>query len=175
MSCGPPLVPERVAQVVEERKRVTRRAEDLEHELAKSIATTLLSELLADEDESRPFVKHYHRIDDPASALSFLQTISSTVFNVIINSEKASGKRYLIVLTSSPSSQSSTSTTSVLLLSSDEKLVKSAGDLLRSRLGVKGGGKGIRWSGKWTGVWKENKDDIVNDIVKEIQTCMSIS
>ena len=31
---------------------------------------------------------------------------------------------------------------------------------ITAKLGVKGGGKGVRWSGKWTGVWKDEKEGV---------------
>ena len=65
----------------------------------------------------------------------------------------------------SRSTASSTSTTSVLVLTSDDARTKAAGDALKAKLGVKGGGRGVRWSGKWTGVWKEAKE---NTLVEEI-------
>ena len=43
MSCGAPLVPERVQQVVDDRKKATKRVEDLEAELAASVASELAS------------------------------------------------------------------------------------------------------------------------------------
>ena len=41
MSCGAPQVPERVQQVVDERRRATKRVEDLEAELAQAVAAEL--------------------------------------------------------------------------------------------------------------------------------------
>lgn len=172
MSCGPALVPDRVQQVVDERKRADKRAEDLEGELARLIARSLRDEMQAkvvdgDEVQVKPFVKHYHRTDDPASALGILQAVSSNF--VSITSNTAPAGQYIIVLTSSPIVQTSTSLSTVLLLSSDEKLVKAVGDALKTKLGVKGGGKGIRWSGKWTGVWKDAKEgSTVDQILVEL-------
>lgn len=166
MSCGPALVPERVQQVVDERKRADKRAEEVEGELAKLIARSLWDEVQSravegGEVQAKPFVKHYHRTDDPASALGILQSVSSNFVSIISNG--VSTGPYIIVLTSSPIVQTSTSLSTVLLLSSDEKLVKTVGDALKTKLGVKGGGKGIRWSGKWTGVWKEAKEGSIVD------------
>lgn len=175
MSCGPALVPERVQQVVEERKRADKRAEDLESELARVIARSLHDEahgrvVDSTEAQGRPFVKYYHRSDDPASALGILQAISSNYVSISSGTETASPvKSYIIVLTSSPTVQTSTSISTVLLLSSDEKLVKTVGDALKSKLSVKGGGKGIRWSGKWSGVWKYAKEgSIVEQILADL-------
>ena len=47
----------------------------------------------------------------------------------------------------------------------EAKEVRRLGDALKAKLGVKGGGRGVRWSGKWTGVWKEAKE---NTLVEEI-------
>ena len=171
MSCGPALVPERVQQVVDERKRTSKRAEDLETELAKMIAKSLFEEMQAGSNEEakvKPFVKEYHRSDDPGSALGILQAITTNF--VALSSPSGATRPYIVVLTSSPVVQTSTSAATVLLLSADEKLVKAVGDALKAKLGVKGGGKGIRWSGKWTGVWKDGKEGVV---VRQILTDLS--
>ena len=42
------------------------------------------------------------------------------------------------------------------------------GDGLKARLGVKGGRKGPRWSGKSIGVWKESREKDAIDGVLEI-------
>ena len=169
MSCGPSQVPERVAQVVDERKRIDKRAEELEGELAKLIAGNILQEMEknwldnvnGEEKSAGLYTRHYHRSDDPVNALSMLQSISSVIAHALANSSR----RYIVVLTSSPNSQSNTSTSTVLLLSSEEPLVKTIGDGLKSKLNVRGGGKGLRWSGKWTGVWKDSRESI---LVEEI-------
>lgn len=174
MSCGLPDVPERVNQVVEERKRVTRRMEDLELELAKSVASSLVAEMreyFVTRPNANRYLKHYHRTDDPTNALAFLQSLSSTTLSAVSATAGLSGKQFLFVFSSSPVSQTSNSVSSILLLSSDEKLVKGTGDLLKQKLAVRGGGKGVRWSGKWTGVWKENREnEIVDGILQEIQS-----
>lgn len=63
-----------------------------------------------------------------------------------------------MVLSSTPSSLTSTSTSVVLVFGSDEALVKKVGDQLKTAVGIKGGGKGLKWSGKFTGVWKDAKE-----------------
>ena len=68
-------------------------------------------------------------------------------------------KPYLVVLSSSPSTQTTSSVSTVLLLGSDDAKVKLAGEGLKAKLGIKGGGKGPRWSGKFIGVWKENREN----------------
>jgi len=68
-------------------------------------------------------------------------------------------KPYVVVLSSSPSTQTTNSVSTVLLLGSDDAKVKFAGEGLKAKLGVKGGGKGPRWSGKFVGIWKENREN----------------
>ena len=75
----------------------------------------------------------------------------------------AAGRAHLVVLSSSPAMQTAGTTTVVMVLGSDEARVRAAGDALKARLGVKGGGKGTRWSGKFTGVWREAKEGAVVD------------
>jgi len=115
-------------------------------------------------------VKYYHRSDDPTSALGILQAISSNYVSISLNTETSNlVKPYIIVLTSSPIVQTSSSVSTVLLLSSVEKLVKAVGDALKLKLNVKGGGKGLRWSGKWTGVWKDTKEgNVVEQILADL-------
>ncbi|KAI0368082.1 alanyl-tRNA synthetase domain-containing protein [Pilatotrama ljubarskyi] len=165
MSCGAPQVPERVQQVVEERKKATKRVEDLEAELAAAIASELAT---TPPREGGQIVLHKHRTDDSPTALTFLSAIS-TAF-----ASKAAGRAaptpYLVVLSSSPSAQSSSSTTVVLVFGSDDKKVKEVGDELRTKLNVKGGGKGSRWSGKFTGVWKDGREGAaVDDILESLK------
>ncbi|KAI9069245.1 ThrRS/AlaRS common domain-containing protein [Trametes sanguinea] len=155
MSCGAPQVPERVQQVVDERKKATKRVEDLEAELAATIA----SELLANApQEGGGLVLHRHRTDDSATALAFLSAISTAFVSKV--AEKEATTPYLVVLSSSPSAQSSTSTTVILVFGSDDKKVKEVGEELKAKLNVKGGGKGPRWSGKFTGVWKDAREGV---------------
>lgn len=163
LSCGPPLVPERVRQVVEERKHADKRVEELEAELAKNVATELFAEMSG---AGSLFRRHYHRTDDSSSALGFLQSVSMTFAALLSESSPA----FLLVLSSSPPSQSSTSTSVVLISASDERLAKAAGEGVKAKLGVKCGGKGLRWSGKWVGVWKDAREgqlmqEMVNGIV----------
>jgi misacylated tRNA(Ala) deacylase len=111
------------------------------------------------------FSGYFHRNDDP---LTFLTSISSEFVRLWTASEHAS-KEYLIGLTSSPTSQSATSSTLVLVFGSEDARVKEVGETLKLKLGVKGGGKGPRWSGKLTGVWKPAIDgELVNKAVRGI-------
>ena len=161
MSCGAPQVPERVQQVVDERKKASKRVEDLEAELAASIAAELASTAPR---ESGAIVLHKHRTDDSATALAFLSSIT-TAFSTRVKE----GVPFLLVLSSSPSAQTSTSTTVVLIFGSDDK-VKEVGDELKAKLNVKGGGKGSRWSGKFTGVWKDAKEgQAVESVLQSVQ------
>ncbi|EJD01246.1 alanyl-tRNA synthetase domain-containing protein [Fomitiporia mediterranea MF3/22] len=170
MSCGIPLVPARVSQVIEERRRVDRRAEELEFELARVVADGLLKEMQT--SEATHFVKHYHRTDDPARALGFLQSIATSFIAGASNTSDSnpSSRSYTIVSTSTPAEKRSTNVCTVLVLGSDDACTKTAGDALKAQLGVKGGGRGVRWSGKWTGVWRETKEGAtVEEILKGIQ------
>ncbi|KAF9226486.1 alanyl-tRNA synthetase domain-containing protein [Gyrodon lividus] len=160
LSCGAPQVPTRVEQVVDERKRAEKRVEGLESELAKHIARSILEEI--DQSSGRAFFKHVHRVDDSVNSLGFLSTIASAFAGVA-----PSESQYLLILSSTPSSQSTTGTNFFLIFGSDEKQVKAAGEQLKGNLGVRGGGKGTRWSGKFSGVWKEGREDvIVSDILQ---------
>ncbi|KAJ7368257.1 ThrRS/AlaRS common domain-containing protein [Mycena albidolilacea] len=160
LSCGTPQVPERVQQVVDDRKSGTKRIEDVELELAKYIAADLSQDV---QGTDGLFKKHVHRTDDSATALTFLTAISSA-FSDALN-KSGTEAPYLIVLSSSPSAQLPTNTNVVFILGSDDKRVKEVGDALKSKLGVKGGGKGLKWSGKFVGIWKNGKDDL---LVEEI-------
>lgn len=154
-------MPERVTQVIDERKRAEKRVTDLELELAKSIAHEMV---LAMSDNTQPiYAKHIHRVDDTANAQGFLNAIS-----VAFMAEQSSSP-YLFVLSSSQPLQTPTNTNVIVIFSSDEKKVKEVGEALKSTLGVKGGGKGTRWSGKFTGVWKQGREDsIVEDVLRNI-------
>ncbi|KAF9058141.1 Threonyl/alanyl tRNA synthetase [Panaeolus papilionaceus] len=161
LSCGPPLVPERVTQVVDERKKAEKRVSDTEAELAGYIARGLVDSIKSQPEGS--FKKHIHRTDDTGNALGFLTSIAFALGAALADVE--GNKDHVIVLSSSPSSQMTSSVSTVLVLGSDDAKVKVAGEGLRSKLGVKGGGKGPRWSGKFTGVWKENRENVVIDKV----------
>ncbi|KAI1786685.1 Threonyl/alanyl tRNA synthetase [Ganoderma leucocontextum] len=152
MSCGAPQVPERVQQVVDDRRKATKRVEDLEAELAASVADRLLSSSSSPTEGA--LVRHEHRSDDTGNALGFLSAITTRF------ADKVGRRRrpFLLVLSSSPSAQSAASTTVVLIFGSDDKKVKVVGDELKGKLNVKGGGKGTRWSGKFTGVWKDSRE-----------------
>lgn len=175
MSCGGPQVPARVSQVIEERRKADKRVEDLEIELARSVGSGLASEMLKDlrelETEKKPYVKHYHRTDDPSRALTFLQSITSSFLSSLPSGSSEVTSPYILILTSSAAAQTSSSTTSVLVLSSDDDRTKTVGDALKAKLGVKGGGRGVRWSGKWTGVWKETKENVlVEEILQNLSS-----
>lgn len=165
LSCGAPQVPDRVSQVVEERRAAEKRVADLESQLISVIAKEILHSMThVNENKLSAYL---HRNDDP---LAFLTTISSEFVKLWATSEHAS-KQYLIGLTSSPVSQSATSSTLVLVFGSEDASVKEVGETLKVKLGVKGGGKGLRWSGKWTGVWKPAKEGVlVNKVVRGILT-----
>ncbi|KAF8974311.1 hypothetical protein BDZ97DRAFT_1935250 [Flammula alnicola] len=136
LSCGPPLVPDRVTQVVEERKRAEKRVSDTEQELAEHIAKGLWR-------RSGLFKYHVHRTDDTANALGFLTAIAFALGASMPPAGEATCP-YVIVLSSSPSTQTTTSVSTVLVLGSDDSKVKAVGDGLKTKLGVKGGGKESR-------------------------------
>ncbi|KAF8897493.1 hypothetical protein BD779DRAFT_1491147, partial [Infundibulicybe gibba] len=150
LSCGAPLVPERVSQVVDERKRAEKRVVDIEEELAKFIAKGLIQEM--NQESGELYKKHVHRTDDTSNALGFLTAISFAISNA------APTQKHIVVLTSSPSAQTTTSGSVVMVSGSDDNRVKTLG-----------GGKGLKWSGKFTGVWKENRESaLIQDILNEM-------
>ncbi|KAJ7179204.1 ThrRS/AlaRS common domain-containing protein [Mycena filopes] len=155
LSCGLPQVPERVQQFVDERKNATRRIEEVELELAKYIATDLVREM---QSVNGIFKKHLHRTDDSSTALSVLTAISSA-FASMAGTEAP----YLVLLSSSPSVQTQTNTNVLFCFGSDDKHIKLVGDGLKTKLGVKGGGKGLKYSGKLIGLWKIAKEDVIVD------------
>lgn len=164
LSCGAPQVPDRIGLVVDERKRAEKRVDDLEFELAKHLAGDVWQEMKS--SEAALFVKHVHRTDDSVNPLVFLSAITTAFANII-----PAERPFVLVFSSSPSSQTSMSTSVLLVFGSDEKRVKQAGDLLKGKLNVKGGGKGTRWSGKFTGVWRENREDtVISEVLEAIST-----
>ena len=160
LSCGAPQVPDRISQVADERKAAEKRVADLESQLVSIVAKELLYS--ATRENKERISAYVHRNDDP---LVFLTAIASEFIKLYTASEHAS-KQYLVVFTSSPTSQSATSTTLVLVFGSEDSRVKEVGEILKLKLGVKGGGKGPRWSGKWVGVWRSGKEgEIVSKAV----------
>ncbi|KAF8627190.1 hypothetical protein AX15_004508 [Amanita polypyramis BW_CC] len=154
LSCGAPSVPERVTQVVEERKQAEKRVSDLESELAKVIANELVHDMDKPSNDA-VYKKHIHRVDDTMNALGFLNAVSLAFLDKV----SLSRIPYLFVLSSSPSLQTPSTTNVILVFGSDDKSVRDAGEGLKSKLGVKGGGKGSRWSGKLRGVWKQGREN----------------
>ena len=160
MSCGAAQTPERVVQVVDDRRKAMKRVDDVELELAGYIA----KEMLVTSADAANVVVHKHRADDSANPLAFLTAISTAFMTEAATREPVPS--YTIVLSSSPSMQTATSTTIVMVFGSDDKRVKEVGEALKAKLGVKGGGKGSRWSGKFSGVWKDAKEGgMVNEIL----------
>ncbi|KAJ7068251.1 hypothetical protein C8F01DRAFT_1117460 [Mycena amicta] len=166
LSCGLPQVPERVGQVVDDRKSATKRVEDVELELAKHIAADLFSAMQQQTTSEGIYKKHIHRLDDSPSALNFLTSIASAFADQAAKSDVKTS--YLLVFSSSPSAQTSTNTNVVFVLGSDEVKVKVVGDGLKTKVGVKGGGKGLRWSGKRVGIWKAKEDSSVEEIIASV-------
>jgi misacylated tRNA(Ala) deacylase len=143
--------------VVDERRKAEKRVNEVETELAGWIAKGLVSEMSKDgHEDKRLRKKHLHRIDDASNPLGFLSIIAFSISDRM--KTEAMDLPYLTVLSSSPSAQTPKSFTTVLVIGSDDKKVKEAGDGLKSKLNIKGGGKGPRWSGKFGGVWKDTKE-----------------
>ncbi|KAF8913856.1 hypothetical protein CPB84DRAFT_1757738 [Gymnopilus junonius] len=163
LSCGPPLVPERVSQVIDERKKAEKRVSDIEQELAEHLARDVVQQIQSSKEGSL-FKKHIHRTDDATNALGFL---SSIAFAMSAALPVDGAIPYVVVLSSSPSTQTTSSVSTVLVLGSNDSKVKAAGEGMKAKLGVKGGGKGPRWSGKFIGVWKAIRDDAIVDEVLE--------
>jgi misacylated tRNA(Ala) deacylase len=151
-------VPDRVTQVVEERKKAEKRVADIEQELAEHIAKGLVSQITNPESGSGLFKHHIHRTDDTGNALGFLNAIAFSLAAILPSAASASCP-YVIVLSSAPSTQTANSTSTVLVLGSEDSKVKTVGDALKMKLSIKGGGKGPRWSGKYIGVWKEKREN----------------
>lgn len=158
LSCGLPQVPERVIQVVDERKKMTDRVDDVERELAGFLAKEIVK--LVSNDTA---VLHKHRTDDAPNPLGFLTSISTALISEF--AALSAPPHHLVVLSSSPSRQTAQSSTIVLVLGSDEKRVREVGDALKSKLSVKGGGKGVRWSGKFAGVWLDSRE---GEVVRQL-------
>jgi misacylated tRNA(Ala) deacylase len=156
LSCGAPQVPERISQVIDERKKAEKRVDDLEAELAEFISKKLVKQAIDRQFDANQeiFAIHIHRNDD---TLGFLFAIT-TGFAAEWSSSIFGLKQFLVVLTSSPTSQTSTSTSLVVIFGSNDETVKEVGDAVKTKIGVKGGGKGNKWSGKFIGVWKDSKE-----------------
>lgn len=136
----------------------------MEQELASHIAAALLRDANSAAGGGKPVFKHaVHRIDDTGNALGFLNAVAFAYGAAASPDGKAPATPYVIVLSSSPSTQTTNSVSTVLVMGSDDAKVKAAGEGLKSKLGIKGGGKGPRWSGKYVGVWKENRDNATVD------------
>lgn len=162
LSSGLPVVPERVQQIVDERRRADKRVNDVESELAGCISKGLVDEMIKDtQNAAGPWKKHLHRTDDSSNPLGFLSSIAFAISDDV----RARGiiSSYLIVLSSSPSAQTPNSLNTILVTGSDEQKVKELGNVLKAKLGIKGGGKGSRWSGKLSGVWKDTNETVEVD------------
>lgn len=168
LSCGPTLVPDRVTQVVDERKKAEKRVTDTEQELAEYIAKGLAAEIISKDHANEPYKHHIHRTDDTGNALAFLTSIAFSL-GAVVPPGTEGVRPFVIVLSSTPSTQTTTTISTVLVVGTEDAKVKVVGDALKTKLAIKGGGKGTRWSGKFTGVWKESRenasiDDILNTL-----------
>jgi len=158
MNVGAPSVPERVIQIVDERRKALKRVEDLELEIAEQTARSLVGEMAAQAEGV--FSKHIHRTDDSPAPLPFLTNVSKS----FMEDPASKNGKYLIVMSSSPSIQSLAASSVILVFGSDDGLVKAAGESLKAT-GIKGGGKGPKWSGKFTGAWKDGPQ-VVEEALK---------
>lgn len=156
MNCGLPNVPDRVSQVISERKQSEKRVEEVEYELARHIAGDIFAKMKA---QSGFFREHVHRTDSSANPLGFLSSIGYA-FNDLATTP------YLLVLSSSPVPHNPASLTVVCVFGSDSEQVKALGNILKSKLGIKGGGQGSKWSGKMTGIWGNKQDSVVNEALE---------
>ncbi|KAI0068748.1 ThrRS/AlaRS common domain-containing protein [Artomyces pyxidatus] len=160
LSCGAAETPERVALVVDESKRREKRVDEVEKQLAEELGRRLAVEMAvwrAGGGEGE-WVKYVGRTDDTPTALPFLQTIA-VAFAAALPDASQGTYRYTLLLSSSPSSQTPSSTSVVVLFGSDDDRVKAVGEDLKKHFKtLKGGGRGIRWSGKYTGVWLPERE-----------------
>ena len=162
-------MPERVSQVFDERRKAEKRVGELETELAEHIGKMLLGDVASQASGGACSATHYRRTDDSSNPLGFLSSIATVIGNKA--GELLPSRPYLFVLSSSPSTQTQNSVSTILVVGGDDKVVKQAGDSLKSKLGVKGGGKGPRWSGKLIGVWKAAKEDAaIAELIGDIQS-----
>ena len=135
----------------------------MEAELAERLGEELVQKSAANEGEV--FAHHLHRTDDSNNSLAFLSSIGTSTLTLTAGVAKPP----IFVLSSTPSAQTTSTVSTVLVTSHDANLVKAAGDLLKANLGVKGGGKGTKWSGKYVGVWKESQGRIIEEILEDIR------
>ncbi|KIJ56850.1 hypothetical protein M422DRAFT_198087 [Sphaerobolus stellatus SS14] len=156
--CAPNQVAERIMFEADGRKKATKRAEELESEVAEFIAKDIRAAMEKQAEQPR-FSYFYHRQDSSSNPL--------TLLNAIETSWRASplpSKHYLIVLVST-GMQASSNKAVVLVFGSNEMEVKQLGDKFKAK-GIKGGGKG-KWSGK-TDDWKATGGDKwVKDLLQE--------
>ena len=136
--------------------------EDVEAELAGLLARDLVGEVVR---AGAGTAVHRHRTDDTANPLGFLNAISMAFAKEV--AARGDVPPYIVVLSSSPSTQTAASTSTVLVFGLDEGKVKEVGDALKTKLNVKGGGKG-RWSGKFTGVWREKESRAVEEALSTL-------
>ncbi|KAI0254769.1 hypothetical protein BJV78DRAFT_1152063 [Lactifluus subvellereus] len=105
------------------------------------------------------WVRCISRTDDSPTAQAFLQAVTLAFAAAHVTEHTDTPQRYTFLLVSSPSSQTSSSTTVAMLFGYREKRVKVIGDELKKQFKtLKGGGKGIRWSGKFAGVWLADRE-----------------
>lgn len=147
--CAASQIPERLAFEADGRRKAYKRTEELEDEVAKFIVKDLLDEqrraCLTAVDKHR-FLAFRHRYESSPNPLGLLSAI-----HTIWLASPAASTSFLIVLVSS-GVQTSSNNAVVLMFGSDVIEVKELGDKLKAK-GIRGGGKGGKWSGK-TENWK---------------------
>ena len=156
MGCGPSDILERVTQLQRARKDCLSHEKVLKTEACRALALDLASSL---RDIKGIETAHLHR-EDENTDIEFL--------SMILHAFQPPTTQWLVVLSSGPLVTSNGSGGCLLLASSDERLVKKAGELVKSAFQgrVKGGGKG-RWQGKVTGGWEKGDQKRFNEIIQE--------
>lgn len=140
------------------RRKGNKRTEELETELAAYIVKELERERQALPSERTKFVSFKHHSGSSSNPLNFL-----TLIQFSWRANPASSMPYLLLLAES---QKSEGNTVVLVIGSDDNDVKRLGDKLKAG-GIKGGGKGGKWSGK-TDNWKRlGGDEWIQSILSQ--------
>ncbi|EJD48614.1 ThrRS/AlaRS common domain-containing protein [Auricularia subglabra TFB-10046 SS5] len=139
--CAASQVPARAAQEFDGRRKSEKRIMELEAEIARSLATELLQRLHSASNGDIQYLVH-HRSDDSPYALALLDEVQKS----FIPQAEAS-RQYVVALSCGPSSGTGTTVALVFGSAAEEAAVKRVGETLKAA-GVKGGGKGPRWSGK---------------------------
>ena len=108
-------MPDRVTQVVDERKKAEKRVTGTEQELAEYIAKGLATEIVNKNQANEVYEHHIHRTDDTGNALGFLTSIAFSL-EVVIPSGTDGARPYIIILSSTPSTQTTVTISMVLVM-----------------------------------------------------------